>query len=75
MSDDKKKTPDGRPKGGTGKKPAKPTKPRTSSRPGDEPAFNTVLESKETKKPAGNAKPPKQKNTTLQSSALMPIPN
>jgi len=52
MSDDKKKTPDGRPKSGTGKKPTKSTKSQTSKLDGDEPAFNTVLGAEEPQKSA-----------------------
>jgi len=71
MSDDKKKTPDGRPKSGTGKKPTKSTKSQTSKLDGDEPAFNTVLGAEEPQKSAQKGNSSKRSHGVSRSSALM----
>ena len=72
MSDDTKKTPDGRPKGGPVKKSVKPTKSRASNhRPEEEPAFNTALEPKDPKKIANKAKPTKASKGISRPSAVL----
>lgn len=76
MSDNDKKTPDGRSKGSSGKKPAGPTKARAPApRADDEPEFNTVVEKdsrkKQTKTPISKtAKPGISRSSALMMSVL-----